>query len=322
MPKAPSAKHIGNKNTPYQPYFLMLSNIPHSDIARLQQRKLSFSEWKGKSHEDIDAISKRLDEASRNLYRDIPDAGRDVMEYPPLSDENLATRILRLPTELRYIIWAYIWTPTTWAYMVQTLQTSKTLRPLLDKQRPYVIDKTIVGQSIALDVVQAFYSHTSRHASAFEVTDVPDITSRLHEDIFQVELRPSTIIKALNIGLDLEDLPWNQSKTEEMLNKHLPSLLDIGHPQGFQLKLTITCDTDFFHRVDQLRILIDILEPILLECKSKGMRVACVWISQADKYDYVAFRQLSERLVDQPYTEWNEKVLEVLCSPLQEDGIF
>jgi hypothetical protein len=74
MPKAPSAKHIGNKNTPYQLYFLMLSNIPHSDIAHLQQRKLSFSEWKGKSYEDIDAISKRLDEASRNLYRDIPDA--------------------------------------------------------------------------------------------------------------------------------------------------------------------------------------------------------------------------------------------------------
>jgi hypothetical protein len=67
MPIAPSAKHIGNKNIPYQPYFRMFSNIPNSNIARLQQRKLSFSEWKGKGHEDIDVIAKPLDEASRNL---------------------------------------------------------------------------------------------------------------------------------------------------------------------------------------------------------------------------------------------------------------
>jgi hypothetical protein len=88
-----------------------------------------------------------------------------------------------------------------------------------------------------------------------------------------------------------------------MLNKHLLSLLDIGHLQGFQLKLTITCDPDIFHRIDQLRIFIDILKPILLECNSKGIRVACVWISQADKYNYVAFRQLSKQLVNQLYTK-------------------
>jgi hypothetical protein len=67
MPKTPFAKHIEGTNTPYQPYSITPSHIRDSNIARIRQRKPSCSEWKGKSVEDIDAITKRLDEASQAL---------------------------------------------------------------------------------------------------------------------------------------------------------------------------------------------------------------------------------------------------------------
>jgi hypothetical protein len=67
MPKILSAKHIEGTNTPCQPYYITPCHTRRSSIARIRQRSPSFSEWKGKSVEDINAITKYLDEASQAL---------------------------------------------------------------------------------------------------------------------------------------------------------------------------------------------------------------------------------------------------------------
>lgn len=195
--------------------------------------------------------------------------------------------------------------------MVDTLDTPNSGKGRQMKQRPHVIDQKLVGQHMALEVVQAFYSYTSKHASTFEVTDVTEITRRLHEDIFHVGLRPSTILRALNIRLELDDLVWNGFDTN-MLDKHLQSLLGVERPQGFQLKLTISCDSILDLRLSELGSLVDILRPILLGCKGKGMEVTCVWASDANWYDKEAFQQLFNRLVDEPNPEWQEEASEIL----------
>ncbi|KAF2035168.1 hypothetical protein EK21DRAFT_107295 [Setomelanomma holmii] len=219
---------------------------------------------------------------------------------------SFALKLLRLPREIRDLVYAQIWTQdyisATLCPMVGTLQGE-----VYDV--PHVVDKEYVGSQIALEVVEAYYNHAPDVVTAM---DLDDIERLINDDVFDVGLDPAAVLRHMNIELAIDDylVAAHGSVDFDAIRPSLAALLDIEKKSGFKLKI------DLLQVRIRLKVLdeyIKLLGPILHEFESQGANVEIWWMHHTfkDWRDCIGYRNITD-VVRDPSIDWRPRFIKRL----------
>ncbi|KAF2824242.1 hypothetical protein CC86DRAFT_326781 [Ophiobolus disseminans] len=185
---------------------------------------------------------------------------------------SFASKLLCLPRELRNMVYGYIWTKD-YLDLTKPLMVGA-LKGQPDEGIPHVVDVSYVGPEIALEIVEAYHGKQSLTLQAFRLEEINRIFC---DDVFCVGITPATMLRGLQIFLDVDGCLSLSNPAEvdvQAVEPSLNHLLMITKKKDFQLSIELhQCRI----RLKLWNTYVNILRPILHAFESEGARVDIFW---------------------------------------------
>lgn len=237
------------------------------------------------------------------LRRPLLDAS---IAYSKAWHRSFAPYLLRLPRELRDMIYSNVWTED---YVTSDYCDSMAyiLHWYADRvKRPHVIDIDYVGPEIAREMVEAYYLHARRVYNVQSVSPAA-IKYFITHGAFQVGLNPAYHHRAITVSLCLGYHSNDESPSS--LSRRLNHLHQIVKKNGFSLKFQIYQRRV---RLNSLDNYLAAIRPIFHTFEAAGADAHVSWFYDCEDDTRVAMDLTDYVRTPKSRSDWKAKVISLL----------